>query len=81
MEDSFDIPVLYKGKAHSFKARLNVYGYTYKIRVELNDSTVTFEPDEEGNFRAVAHTDDLNNLDLSLIREVANSINEIAGRP
>jgi hypothetical protein len=53
MEDTFDIPVTYKGKELLFKSQLLILGYTHKISVDVNGTEVLYEPDEERNYRAV----------------------------
>ena len=53
MEDSFELPVTYKGKELLFPAELLQLGYTYKIQVDIYGQIVFFEPDEERNFRAM----------------------------
>jgi hypothetical protein len=53
IEDTFDIPVTYKGKELLFKSHLLILGYIHKISVDVNGTEVLFEPDEERNYRAV----------------------------
>ena len=56
MEDSFSIEVDFNGKEYSFEARLIAIGYTHKLCIIINDVEVTFEPDEERNYRAILST-------------------------
>ncbi|HEV7620136.1 MAG TPA: hypothetical protein VGO09_00310 [Flavisolibacter sp.] len=77
MSESFEIPVIYKGKDLCFNASLFIYGYTHKIQVEINGYSINFEPDEERNYRAVVNIDDINNLDATLIKEIAKAIENI----
>jgi hypothetical protein len=53
MNEPFYIPVHYDGKEHEFKARFERWGYTHRISVLISDTTVVFEPDEEGGYRAL----------------------------
>lgn len=53
MNEPFNIPVIYQGTEHELKARLERWGYTHRIAVLIEDTTVTFEPDEEGAYRAI----------------------------
>lgn len=53
MNEDFDLPILYKGKELLLRSRLLHYGYSYKIEVELDGSTLLFEPDESRQWRAV----------------------------
>ena len=52
MNGPFNIPVVYEGEALEFKARFERWGYTHRMAVLIGDTTVTFEPDEEGGYRA-----------------------------
>ena len=53
MKDEFTLSVNYKGQEHYFNARLIVQGYAQKFQIKVNETEVYFEPDEEGNYRAV----------------------------
>ncbi|HWJ90249.1 MAG TPA: hypothetical protein VNR87_04015 [Flavisolibacter sp.] len=50
----FELPVTWRDEEILFKARLLKMGYVYKMEVEINGQAVLFEPDEEGNWRAMA---------------------------
>ncbi len=53
MTEPFVIPVVYQGTEHEFKARFERWGYTHRIAVLIGETTFTFEPDEEGGYRAL----------------------------
>ena len=80
MNDSFEIPVTYKSQQLLFPASLIPTGYTYKIQVEVFGKLISFEPDEERNFRAVISMDDLQDvskIDKDLLRLIAEAIESI----
>jgi hypothetical protein len=77
MDNSFIIPVLYKGKEIGFNARLLVLGYTHKIQVDVNGQEVLFEPDEERNYRAVIANPQEKQPDVELLRILAQTIEAI----
>lgn len=52
MEETFTLPVSYKGKEYDLAFTFRRLGYTYKISTQLNGQELLFEPDEEGSFRA-----------------------------
>ena len=54
MNEPFILSITYQGREHEFRARLERWGYTHRIAVLINDTTVTFEPDEEGGYRALS---------------------------
>ena len=80
MNDNFEIPVTYKGEEHLFPASLISTGYTYKIQVNVFGKLISFEPDEERNFRAVINIDELHNadkIDKALLQEIATTLEAI----
>jgi hypothetical protein len=80
MNDTFEIPVSYKGEELLFEATLVNYGYTYKIQVEVNGIDVFFEPDEEKNFRILvepSHLEGKNKLDVELLKAIVNTIESV----
>ena len=80
MPDDFEIPVTYKGKEYSFAASLISTGYSYKIHVDVFGKTISYEPDEERNFRAVVAQVDLDQqdkLNVSLMKEIGETLEGI----
>ena len=80
MDNNFEIPILYKGKEHLFPASLITTGYTYKIQAEVFGKLISFEPDEERNFRAVMSMDDLHDsskIDKELLQLIAETLESI----
>ena len=54
MSDNFSLSIVYKNQEKEFPVTLLQQGYTYKLIVLIDDLEVSFEPDEERNFRVVA---------------------------
>jgi hypothetical protein len=52
-----------------YKARFERYGYTHRIAVLIGEETVIFEPDEEGNYRALS-----NSTAISLLQAIAEKL-------
>ena len=78
MDEEFELPVGYNGHQYLFKAIILVFGFTHKFRVEVNGQLILFEPDEERNYRAVIdYTDIDKNIDVALLKEIAEVIEEI----
>ena len=80
MDDTIEILVNYKNKELIFEAKFLQFGYSYKFEIDVNGTTVFFEPDEERNFRAIL--DPLieirhNKIDLELIQAIAESLQAI----
>ncbi len=57
MDNQIEIPVTYRGKELSFKAKVINYGYIHKIEVQLNDHLLLLEHDEEQQYRVSMDTD------------------------
>lgn len=53
MEESFEIPITYNNTELIFPAVLQRTGYSYRIIVNLQETSICFEPDEERNFRVL----------------------------
>ena len=80
MEDSFSIDVDFKGREYSFEAILATVGYTHKFYIVINGVEVTFEPDEERNYRAILNTSEQSSMkavDIELIKAVGEKIQSI----
>ena len=78
MEESFTIPVSYKGIDMEFEARLQVFGYSHRFLVSVEGTDVFFERDEEGHYRAVIPPEHGSKVpNASLLQHVAQAIEEI----
>lgn len=80
MEDTFDIPVTYRGKELLFKSQLLILGYTHKISVDVNGTEVLYEPDEERNYRAVIDLEKMEGMktiEKELLKAIAGAIESI----
>jgi hypothetical protein len=81
MEEGFELPVDYKGAEQSFPAKLVRRGYIYQIEVEVADTLVAFEKDEEGAWRAMLTEADLfsnKKLDRELLESIIASLEAIS---
>lgn len=76
MDNEFEIPVVYKGEEIMFPAKLLAYGYTHKIEVDINGTTIFYEPDEERNYRALINVDD-GKTNIELVKLIAESLHKI----
>ncbi len=75
MEDSFFIPVTYKGKDLQFEASLQQRGYIHVIAVDVYSVMVTFERDEERNWRALIPPEEKGKLpDVALLQTIGETI-------
>ena len=77
MEDTFEIPVLYKNQDLMFTAQLITSGYTHKFKVDVYGHQLFFEQDDSSNYRALVDVSTLEqakNLDVELLKAIAAAI-------
>lgn len=80
MDESFEIPVLYKEQQLHFTSRLLISGYSHKIEVDVYGNQIMFEPDEERNYRAIIDAEGLKNnqkIDVALLKAISEAIESI----
>ncbi len=76
-DEYFAIPVTYKGEERDYTARLLMSGYTHKLEVQVEDYLISFEPDEDQNYRAILDEAQLNKnakIDIGLLQAIAQVI-------
>jgi hypothetical protein len=74
MDNTFDIEIIFNNQPLSFPAEFLSSGYTYKINVDVKGQLITFEPDEERNFRAIIPYDeagDSHKIDKEMVEAIA----------
>ena len=75
MNEPFEIIVNYQGIEQEFKARFERWGYTHRIAVLVDETTYTFEPDEEGGYRAMTeNTDRIKIVPARLLELIAEKL-------
>ncbi len=76
-DEYFSIPVTYKGEERDFTSRLLMSGYTHKLEVEIDGHLISFEPDEDQNYRAIVDESVLHKnskIDVGLLQAIARVI-------
>ncbi|WP_133300177.1 hypothetical protein [Mucilaginibacter terrenus] len=63
----------YGDQQQEYKARFERWGYTHRISVLIDDTTVVFEPDEEGGYRAL-RIDDIATVPTGLLQALAEKL-------
>ncbi len=77
MDDTFDLPITYKNQELTFRTKLLHLGYIHKFEVEVYDSIIIFETDEEGNYRATlvpSKNENNNKIDIEILKLIAESL-------
>lgn len=74
MADTFTLPVEFNGKEREYPAQIFRYGFTHKIQVTIDDEPVTFEPDEEGSYRASVAPESNTDIDRGLLEAISKTL-------
>lgn len=78
MNEPFIIPLTYKGKEIEVPAKFVRVGYTEQFHVNLQDTPLIIEFDEERNLRVINPANDLNgNFDKELLEELISTISKL----
>ena len=81
MDNSFDIPVIYKNKELAFKGKLLILGYTHKIEVDIDGNIyyLNLMKKENTEQQLLSKINDAKKIDIDLLKVVANAIEKIVG--
>lgn len=71
MNEPFILSVACDGEEHELKARFERWGYTHRFMVLIDEDTFTFEPDEEGSYRAMG---DVTPGNTALVQAIAEKL-------
>jgi hypothetical protein len=80
MDDTFYLTVNYRNKEIEFPAQFLRTGYSYRIQVDVYGTIISFEADEERNWRAIAegeHPLQNKNINAELLQAIAHSLEDI----
>jgi hypothetical protein len=80
MDDGFELPVHYKNKELFFPGKLESFGWTHRIVVDVYGTTVSYERDEEGQWRALVSTGNREvnkDTNVALLKTIADAIKEV----
>lgn len=83
MEERFQLPVQNNGDEYLLNSSLIVIGFTHKFIVEIEGIEITFEPDEECNYRAIIPYGDLNKskfLDPDMLKKISQLLSNLTDR-
>lgn len=77
MEESFSLPVSYKGEDIEVPVVLRVTGYSPRFIAMVNGIEITIEKDEEGRYRAIQSNSETHPIDKELLSAVVDNIESI----
>lgn len=73
MNEPFNLPVIYQGETKEYEARFERFTYTHRFIVLIDGETFTFEPDDEGNYRAIGKAD----TDPTLLQAISRKLSSL----
>lgn len=78
MDEGIELPITYNDKDYLFPARLIRFGYTYRIEVDVDGTIVSFERDEERNWRALINPETDNpKIEPGLLNAIVQTLDSI----
>ncbi|MDB5023808.1 MAG: hypothetical protein JWP78_1563 [Mucilaginibacter sp.] len=80
MEEPLLLPVTYQNKDLEFEFSLQRYGYIRRAGVKIGEVTVFFEPDEEGRYRAMVNSEQIEqskSLSVGLLQAIAETLEQL----
>jgi hypothetical protein len=80
MEEEFEITITYEHKEIPVILKLMPAGYTFKFVALINEIEVTYEPDEDRNYRAMITAgipDKLTTKDRAIINLIGEKLNTL----
>ena len=82
MDERFLLEVSYRGETMKYDAEMRYYGYVYKVAVDIDGLLVIFEPDEEGEYRALVSPEQIsrkdNALEFGLLQALAEELRRLS---
>lgn len=80
MDEDFELPVYFKGNQLMLQARLLRFGYTYRIEVDVEELKISFEKDDEQNWRALlSHValEQHKTVNIDLLQAIVAAIDDV----
>ncbi len=78
MTESFILELTHKGEKRAFDAEFQKPShFTHRMIVHIDGAQVSFEPDEERNYRAVLSPESPQAPNADLVRAVADKLHEL----
>jgi hypothetical protein len=80
MPESFELPVTWQGEEILLPAEFLNIGYTHRIKVFIDGTSVIFEPDEEKDYRAIIEISNAAiHIQQGLLQAVSETLQELFG--
>jgi hypothetical protein len=81
MDEPFILELIFQNKTYELETGFQRYGYIYRIAVTIDGLTVLFEPDEEGNYRALVSQEQIEKnktLSVGLLQTIAQKLENLS---
>ena len=70
MNETVTLPIEYKGEIIELPLTIVPLGYTYQLHVQLNEKKLVFEKDDEGQYRVIDLSGDLDKDHKNLVQAI-----------
>lgn len=80
MDEDFELPVVFKGTELMLPARLLRFGFSYRIEVDIDELKISFEKDDEQNWRALLSPEALQQhktVSTELLQAIVSAIDDV----
>jgi hypothetical protein len=78
--DELVLPITFGGEDIELPLKMYTYGYTFRVEVLIGETSVVFEPDEEGNYRALVDGGQIETnktLSKGLLQAIAEALEKL----
>lgn len=77
MSESFIISFTYSGKTHDIESRFVRLGYIHQFHLNIQDTPLIVEYDEERNYRIIDSEGNAGRIDTGLLQELIQAISTL----
>lgn len=78
MDEDFKLPASVNGKEILFPCKLIQLGYIYRVEVDVNSTIISFERDEERNWRALINNETTSGtIELSVVNAIIETLESL----
>ena len=78
MSEKLELPVIYRDEELLLPMEMIPWGYTHRFKIEIGETAYFFEPDEEGNYRALVTEDSVHHAgNTALLKVVGDTLADL----
>jgi len=77
MNETIELPVEYLGETIELPLTIVTQGYTYQLHIQIEDKTLIFEKDDEGEYRVLDGSDGPGHVSKNLVSAILNTLKSL----